>query len=320
MNSKKSLVEKPKAKATTKKVLVEKPKAKATTKKVSVEKPKAKPKATKKGLVEKPKAKAKPKATKKVSVEKPNAKPKAKATKKVLVEKPKAKATKKGGGPKILDFVQKIFKSSTPLSKVINEFVTNSNSLYEAYDQLLIFLDNIEEENYKHINEEEKKIILKLLNYNLNENFNYENITNTEYMKILNSSTFKSIIPYINLIELSNKIYKSIKAILELDLTEDKVSLSLVLDTYKNNDKNKEDRDKKISKIKKLLTQNPDTHLQSDNTIVQKQDTMTTITNFHGFDPSGTSGTSISAQAPLPHSLSSETKITEEANQLLGIK
>jgi hypothetical protein len=81
MNSKKELVEKPKAKS---KAIVVKPKAKS---KVIVVKPKAvaKPKATKKDLVVKPKAVAKAKATKKDLVEKPKAVAKAKA-----VEKPKA--------------------------------------------------------------------------------------------------------------------------------------------------------------------------------------------------------------------------------------
>ena len=195
MNSKKSLVEKPKAKPkATKKVLVEKPKAKATTKKVLVEKPKAKPKATKKILIEKPK------------------------------EKPKA--VREGGG----------FFSSYKISNAINDFVTNSNNLYDAYDNLVNFLNDIKD--YTNIDEDEKNIILKLLdnhlNDDLNKNFKYENITNTEYIKILNSSTFKDIILYINLIELSNKIYKSIESILNLSEEKDRVPLLTKLNNYTN--------------------------------------------------------------------------------------
>ena len=285
MNSKKSLVEKPKAKATTKKVLVEKPKAKPkATKKVLVEKPKAKPKATKKVLVEKPKAK--PKATKKVLVEKP------KATKKVLVEKPKA--TKKGGG----------YFSSSPLSKVINEFKNNYESLYDAYDKLTSFLNDIED--YTNVDEDEKKIILKLLNNHLNDDLNvkfeYENITFIEYNKILKSNTFKSIIPYINLIELSNKIYKSIQNILDLSEDKDKQNLLIILNTYK--DPNKDARTEQISNIKKnLLQQTVTTHLQSDSIAIANP-------NTSGFDTSGTSDIIRPAHAPNHPSSLGYTQIT----------
>ena len=292
MNSKKSLVEKPKAKPkATKKVLVEKPKAKPkATKKVSVEKPKAKPKATKKVSVEKPNAK--PKATKKVLVEKPKAKPK--ATKKVLVEKPKA--TKKGGG-----------YFSSPLSKVINEFKNNSESLYDAYDKLTSFLNDIED--YTNVDEDEKKIILKLLNNHLNDDLNvkfeYENITFIEYNKILKSNTFKSIIPYINLIELSNKIYKSIQNILDLSEDKDKEKLLLILNnTY--NDPNKDARTEQISNIKKkknLLLQTVTTHLQSDSIAIANP-------NTSGFDTSGTSDIIRQAHAPNHPSSLGYTQLT----------
>ena len=234
MNSKKSLVEKPKAKATTKKVLVEKPNAK-------------------------------PKATKKVLVEKPKAKPK--ATKKVSVEKPKAKATKKGGFE-----IPKFLKSSTPLSNVIKDFVTNSNSLYDAYENLLDNIDNI----HGSINKtEEKEIIKKILNYytkyNEDKMFDYDNISTKEYKILLNNQLFANIIPYINLIELSNKIYYSIDNISKIQGNPD----DFVNAIKKINEKNKDEIDNLFVKRNKILEE-IDKQVDTTTQLTQQQHVDTT--------------------------------------------
>lgn len=127
---------------------------------------------------------------------------------------------------------------SSPLSKVIKEFATNSNSLYDAYEKLLINIDEIYESINNH---EEKEIIKKILEYYTQRNeskmFDYNNISTEEYQKLSRNNIFNNIILHINLIELSNKIYDSIVSISKLDENNDDFNIAIKKIIFDNKDK-----------------------------------------------------------------------------------